>query len=83
MQSAINHLNTPSRDEAEAYLATASGDELRAAILLANDRNLIAGEVEAPDDAEIHHALFLLRKAMGLEAPSYDSTRVKLRDRAA
>jgi hypothetical protein len=32
---------------------------------------------------EIHHALFLLRRARGLDAPSFDLMRVQLRRRHA
>jgi hypothetical protein len=39
--------------------------------------------VLAPDDAEVHHAMFLLRRARGLDAPSFDSMRVQLRRRVA
>jgi hypothetical protein len=42
-----------------------------------------ARSAQAPDDAEVHHALFLLRRALGLPAPSFDSLRVALRERAA
>ena len=31
----------------------------------------------------VHHALFLLRRAQGLPAPSFDALRVQLRQRAA
>jgi hypothetical protein len=57
----------------------AEGDELSAAFLLAQDRNHLAGEPGEPDEAEVHHALFLLRRARGLNAPSFDLMRVQLR----
>lgn len=76
----IKSLDTISLEEALQYLETAEGDELAAAIALAKDRNLlddaIAGE---PDEAEVHHALFMLRRARGLDAPSFDLMRVQLR----
>ena len=80
---AIRSLATVSLDESLAYLDAANGDELTAAFSLARDRNRLDGSSNDPDDAEIHHALFLLRKARGLEAPSFDLMRVQLRRRAA
>ena len=41
------------------------------------------GSDQEPDDAEVHHALFLLRRARGLDAPSFDLMRVQLRRRLA
>ncbi|MBX3234231.1 MAG: hypothetical protein KIT84_04040 [Labilithrix sp.] len=76
----IKSLDAISLEEALQYLETAEGDELTAAIALAKDRNLLddhdAGE---PDEAEVHHALFMLRRARGLNAPSFDLMRVQLR----
>jgi hypothetical protein len=66
-------------EEALAYLDTAEGDELSAAFALAKDRNLLDGDSGDPDEAEVHHALFLLRRARGLNAPSFDLMRVQLR----
>ena len=80
---AIQSLDTVSLEEALAYLDAAEGDELGAAFALATDRNQLDGSSEAPDDAEVHHALFLLRKARGLEAPSFDLMRVQLKRRVA
>jgi hypothetical protein len=80
---AIRSLDTVSLEEALAYLDAAEGDELGAAFALATDRNQLDGSSEAPDDAEVHHALFLLRKARGLEAPSFDLMRVQLKRRVA
>jgi len=70
-------------EEALAYLECASGDELAAAHHLAADRNRLDGSKLSPDDVEVHHALFLLRRARGLTAPSFDSMRVQLRERPA
>lgn len=80
---AIRCLATVSLEEALAYLDAANGDELTAAFSLARDRNRLDGSSSAPDDAEVHQALFLLRKARGLDAPSFDLMRVQLRQRAA
>jgi hypothetical protein len=51
--------------------------------LLATDRNKLDGSHGEPDDAEVHHALFLLCRARGKDAPSYDEMRVELRRRVA
>lgn len=78
----IKSLETISLEEALQYLETAEGDELAAAIALAKDRNLLDEAITAesePDDAEVHHALFMLRRARGLDAPSFDLMRVQLR----
>lgn len=80
---AIRSLDTVSLEEALAYVDASEGDELGAAFALATDRNLLAGSSEAPDDAEVHHALFLLRRARGLDAPSFDLMRVQLKRRVA
>jgi hypothetical protein len=61
------------------YLDSAEGDELSAAFALAKDRNLLDGDMGDPDETEVHHALFLLRRARGLSAPSFDLMRVQLR----
>ena len=66
-----------------AYLDAAEGDEIEAAFALAKDRNLLSGTNEDPDDAEVHHALFLLRRARGMNAPSFDLMRAQLRERVA
>jgi hypothetical protein len=79
----LKNLAMLTMDEARAYLEVAHGDELEAAVLLALDRNVLAGAAEDPDEQEIHHALFLLRRAMGRDAPSFDTMRVALRARAA
>jgi hypothetical protein len=79
----IASLETVSLDEAVAYLAQADGDELAAAYALAWDRNRLDGSHAAPDDAEIHHSLFLLNRARGKHAPSFDEMRVELRRRRA
>jgi hypothetical protein len=69
--------------EANAYIEYAQCDDLVAAELLAVDRSRFDGSPDAPDDPEIHHALFLLCHARGLATPSFDETRVKLRRRTA
>jgi hypothetical protein len=79
----IKSLQTVSLDEALAYLDHANGDELDAAYALASDRNRLDGSAFPPDDAEIHHACFLLCRARGLLPPSFDAMRVELRRRAA
>jgi len=83
MRTFITDLKSFTPEQARAYMVAAKGDELAAAIALANDRNLLDGSNSPPDDAEVHHALFLLRRAQGLPAPSFDSLRVALRQRAA
>ncbi len=79
MTTIIASLETVSLEEALSYLDSAEGDELVAAYSLAKDRNLLDGSDKEPDDAEVHHALFLLRRARGLNAPSFDLMRVQLR----
>jgi hypothetical protein len=79
----IRSLDTVSLDEAMAYLDHANGDELAAAHSLAWDRNRLDGSNAAPDDAEVHHALFLLCRTRGKRAPSFDEMRVELRRRQA
>jgi len=76
-------ISTVTLEEALAYLDYAEGDELRASIELAQDRNLLDGCEKDPDHADIHHALFLLRRARGLNPPSYDQTRSQLLKEAA
>jgi hypothetical protein len=87
----LSDLKSFTPELARAYLAAAKGDELAAAIALAHDRNVLdavakgrsRADAATPDDAEVHHALFLLRRAQGLPAPSFDALRVLLRQRAA
>jgi len=79
MTPIIASLESLSLEEALAYLESAEDDELVAAYSLAKDRNLLEGHESEPDDAEVHHALFLLRRARGLNAPSFDSMRIQLR----
>ena len=79
----IKSLETVSSEEAMAYLEHANGDELNAAYALACDRNRLDGSIAPPDDAEVHHALFLLCRARGKLAPSFDEMRVELRRRVA
>ena len=79
MAPIITSLESVSLEQALAYLDSAEGDELSAAYSLAKDRNLLDGDTDEPDEAEVHHALFLLRRARGLNAPSFDLMRVQLR----
>ena len=80
----IASLHTVSPVEATSYLEAAEGDELGAAVLLATDRNALDGSPGRPDEAEVHHALLLLRRALGVEqAPSFDSLRIQLKKRKA
>jgi hypothetical protein len=79
----IQSLETVSLDEAVAYLDHSSGDELNAAYALAVDRARLDGSNGPPDDAEVHHALFLLCRARGKHPPSFDEMRVELRRRIA
>jgi len=79
----IRSLETVSLDEAMAYLDHANGDELSAAYTLAWDRNRLDGSHAPPDDAEVHHALFLLCRTHGRHPPSFDEMRVELRRRRA
>lgn len=79
MTQKLANLETVSLEEALAYLDEAEGDELQAAYSLAKDRNVLDGSDQEPDHAEVHHALFLLRRARGLNAPSFDLMRVQLR----
>lgn len=83
MTTIIASLESVSLEEALAYLDSAEGDELAAAHALARDRNFLDGSGADPDDAEVHHALFLLRRARGLSAPSFDLMRVQLKSRVA
>jgi hypothetical protein len=79
----IRSLETVSLEEAIAYLEYSDGDELDAACALARDRNRLDGSAAAPDDAEVHHAYFLLCRARGLLPPSFDDMRIELRRRLA
>jgi hypothetical protein len=79
----IKSLETVSLEEATAYLEHCGGDELGAAYALACDRNRLDGSIAPPDDAEVHHALFLLCRARGKRASSFDEMRVALRRRIA
>ena len=72
-----------SAEEAMAYLEYTKGDELSAAYALACDRSRLDGSIAPPDEAEVHHALFLLCRARGKLAPSFDEMRVELRRRVA
>jgi len=83
MNAIIASLDNVSLGEALGYLDSAEGDELAAAFALAKDRNQLDGTNKEPDDAEVHHALFLLRRARGLSAPSFDLMRVQLRSHVA
>jgi hypothetical protein len=79
----VRSLQTVSLEEATAYLECACGDELTAAHALACDRNRLDGSLAPPDDAEVHHALFLLSRARGMHTTSFDEMRVELRRRTA
>jgi hypothetical protein len=79
----VRSLETVSLEEAVAYLEYSGGDELSAAHALAWDRNRLDGSLAPPDDAEVHHALFLLSRVRGLHPTSFDEMRVELRRRAA
>jgi hypothetical protein len=79
----LTSLENLTLEEALAYLDSAEGDELLAATSLAKDRNVLDGGRGEPDEAEVHHALFLLRRARGLNAPSFDLMRVQLKRRVA
>ena len=76
----IKSLEVLTLEEALQYLESAEGDELAAAIQLAKDRNVLDAADTEPDEAEVHHALFMLRRARGLSAPSFDLMRVQLRE---
>ncbi|MBP9113345.1 MAG: hypothetical protein KBF88_11100 [Polyangiaceae bacterium] len=88
MKDSSRHFRVQSLDvltsvEAAEYLDEVGGDEIAAAMNLAVDRNILAHIDTEPDSAEIHHALYLLRRAVGQSPPSYDSMRVELRRRMA
>jgi hypothetical protein len=83
MLSDLKHLTS---EQARAYLKAAKNDELVAAIALAHDRNVLDSSLNGrlarhADEMEVHHALFLLRRALGLPAPSFDALRVALRQK--
>jgi hypothetical protein len=75
----VSNLHGVSLTEAKAYLARAKGDEVIAAFDLACDRVVLEGDTREPDSTEVHHALFLIRRATGKTAPSYDELRLSLR----
>jgi hypothetical protein len=79
----IKSLDTVSVEEANAYLEHSSGDELNAAYAIALERARLDGSRSLPDDAEVHQALFLLCRALGKRASSFDEMRVELRRRLA
>ena len=82
--SIVRKLETLTLEESLQYLDATQGDELRAAQSLALDRSYLAGDsMNEPDETEVHHALFLLRRARGLAAPSFDTMRFQLRRRFA
>ncbi len=83
MKPVIASLETVSFDEATAFLSHAAGDELLAACEIARARAFLDGSRDEPDEAEIHHALFLMCRARGELPPSFDSMRVELRQRMA
>lgn len=77
----VSSLGNLTLEQARAYLRLSKGDEIAAAVALALDRNLLEGLDKLPDATEVHHALFLLRRARGLDAPSFDDLRVELRSK--
>jgi hypothetical protein len=77
----VSTLGNLDLEQARAYLRLAKGDECAAAVALALDRNLLEGLDKLPDATEVHHALFLLRRARGLDAPSFDDLKVQLREK--
>jgi hypothetical protein len=79
----IKSLDTVSVEEATAYLEHCAGDELNAAYAIALERARLDGSRALPDDAEVHQALFLLCRALGKHATSFDEMRVELRRRLA
>ncbi len=79
----IQSLEQLTLEEAVAYVEFAKGDDLAAAVALATDRNRLDGSKAVPDEAEVHHALFLLCRARGKRTPSFDEIRIQLRARAA
>jgi hypothetical protein len=81
--ASIDSLAPPSLSQALAYVDQAGGDEIAAAFALAIDRNILDDSLEMPDSADVHHALFMLRKARGLASPSFDLLCWQLKRRAA
>ena len=79
----VRSLQTVTLPEAELYLQASRDDELAAALAIARDRAELAGSPTDPDEVEVHHSLFLLRRALGLAAPSFDTLHVRLRQREA
>lgn len=75
----VASLHGVSLSEASAYMKAAKGDEVIAAFDLACDRLLLEQVNREPDPTEVHHALFLLRRALGKSAPSFDALRLSLR----
>ncbi len=82
MRLIVHDLGPLTLEQARAYLRLADGDAVAAALALASDRNRLEALERAPDEVEVHHALFLLRRADGLDAPSFDDLHVALRARA-
>lgn len=77
----VSSLGNLDLEQARTYLRLAKGDECAAAVALALDRNILEGLNKLPDATEVHHALFLLRRARGLDAPSFDDLKVELREK--
>lgn len=75
----VSSLGDITLEQAGVYMRLSRNDEVAAAMALALDRNLLEGLDKLPDATEVHHALFLLRRARGMEAPSFDDLRVSLR----
>ena len=81
MSLIIRDVDSLSETEALQYLAACDGDEVSAATRLAADRCKLARVASPPDEADVHHAMFLLRKARGLPSQSFDNLRIELRAR--
>lgn len=81
MSLIIRDVGSLSEAEALQYLDACEGDEVAAATLLASDRCSLARVAEPADEADVHHAMFLLRRARGLPSLSFDDLRVELRSR--
>lgn len=79
MRPPIASLDSLSETEARSYLEFAAGDEVLAALELAIERNRLDGSSATPDEMDVHHALFMIRRVFGRGAPSFDTLRVALR----
>ena len=79
----LSDLKSFTPEQARAYMLAAKGDELAAALSLARDRNALDGSATPPDDAEVHHALFLAPSRAGKGFPHRASTRCVSRSASA